>query len=252
VRTNFSNRVEFTVRMYCPGYILQSLGDDMDKHLVITIDGPAGAGKSTVTKSLADRLHIHMLDTGALFRAYAWYVIEKGVSPANEQAVNDVLRDVRLDIQIEGSRQQTIVNGKDVSDLIRTPVVSQGASTIGTNAFVRRVLTEQVRRIAETTSLVADGRDVGTAMLPNATIKFYLTASPEERANRRFKELQSAGYPGTLDQVLEEIHARDHTDSTRAIAPLKCPKDAIVVDSTDKNAQQVLDLILKAIGDKQK
>ena len=222
----------------------------MNEHLVIAIDGPAGAGKSTASKQLATELCIHMLDTGALFRAFAWYVIQKGVSPDDDLNVRSALADVRLDIQIDGSKQRTLINGEDVSDLIRTPIISQGASTIGTNAYVRQILTQQVRRIAETTSLVADGRDVGTAMLPNATVKFYLTASPEERARRRMEEQQAAGIKGDFDQVLTEILYRDKTDSQRAIAPLKCAEDAIVIDSTNLNAQQVLAIMLKAIGEK--
>ncbi len=224
----------------------------MSEHLVIAIDGPAGAGKSTAAKQLAKELHIHMLDTGALFRAFAWYVIQKGISPGDEEAANEALRDVRLDIQINGSQQRTLINGQDVSELIRTPIISQGASTIGTNASVRQILTQQVRRIAETTSLVADGRDVGTAMLPNATVKFFLTASPEERANRRMKEQQEANIAGNFEQVLQEIIQRDKTDSNRAIAPLKCADDATVIDSTNMNAQEVLATMLKAIEGKTK
>ncbi len=224
----------------------------MKDHLVIAIDGPAGAGKSTASKQLAAKLNIHMLDTGALFRAYAWYVLQMGVSPSDTDAVNTTLRDVKLDIQINGNQQRTLVNGEDVSDKIRTPIISQGASTLGVNAFVRKVLTEQVRRIAKTASLVVDGRDIGTAMLPDATVKFFLTASPEERANRRLKEQQASNVVGTYDEVLQDILKRDEQDSNRAIAPLKCADDAIVIDSTHLNAQEVLDLMLQTIEDKTK
>ncbi len=224
----------------------------MREHLVIAIDGPAGAGKSTAAKQLAKRLGIHILDTGAMFRACAWFVIKAGAAPSDTQAVNALLKEVRLYIHINGTSQRTKNNGEHDTYRIRKPQVAQGASTIGTNAFVRQVITNQVRRIAKTTSLVVDGRDIGTAMLPDATVKFYLTASEQERARRRHMEQNQQGIPEAYEDVLHKLVMRDQVDESREIAPLKQAEDAMLIDSTKMDIDQVLRLMLRTIEEKTK
>ena len=219
----------------------------MKKHLVIAIDGPAGAGKSTVSKAVAKALGIHCLDTGALFRAFAHHILEQGKSTKSEEEVLSAIEDIELEIQIGSDGQHTLINGKDVTQMIRTPEVSQGASDIGVIPEVRRVLTEKVRRIANNMSLVVDGRDVGTAMLPNADYKFYLTADVGERAKRRQLDLQAQGKDEPYEKVLSEMIARDKTDSTRKIAPLCKAEDAIVIDSSHTDAQGVIKNMIELI-----
>ena len=219
----------------------------MQQHLVIAIDGPAGAGKSTVAKQLATRFHVHVLDTGALFRAFALCVLRKGIDPLDAPAVEQALKDARLDIETTAQGQRTLLNGEDVSALIRTPEVSAGASALGANPYVRGVLTQQVRQIAQTRSLVVDGRDVGTAMLPNAKVKFFLTASAEERARRRMLEQQAAGQQQRFEAVLQEIEQRDAFDMQREIAPLCQAEDAHVVDSTGLTIADVVSQMARIV-----
>ena len=199
----------------------------MQKHCVIAIDGPAGAGKTTMAKCLADTLGIHILDTGALFRALALCALRKGVDLKDHEAVKQAVEDAKVTIEVGEAGQKTFLNGEDVSKAIRTPEVGAGASTIGAVGFVREVLTKQVRRIAAEMSVVVDGRDVGTAMLPNADVKFFLTAKPEERAERR-----------------------DYDDSHRAIAPLKQAEDAVVIDSTYDSPEDVLAKMVTVVEEK--
>lgn len=214
---------------------------------MIAIDGPAGAGKSTVAKGVSHILGIHCLDTGALFRALAYHTIRLGKSPKIEAEALQAVKDVALEIRIDDDGQHTLINGEDVTPYIRTPEVSQGASDIGVIPEVRRILTEKVRRIAQTMSLVVDGRDVGTAMLPDADYKFFLTADVEERARRRKLELQKQGKDEPFEKVLSEMIARDKTDSTRKIAPLCKAEDAIVVDSTHIDADEVIKNMIEII-----
>ncbi|MDL2220142.1 (d)CMP kinase [Eubacteriales bacterium OttesenSCG-928-N14] len=220
------------------------------KPLVIAIDGPAGAGKSTASNALANELGINCLDTGALFRAFALKAMRNGADCKDAAAVVAAIEGTDLKIEVSSGTQRTILDGEDVSSLIRTPACAQGASDIGTIPRVREILTEQVREIAKTISLVVDGRDVGTAMLPNANFKFFLTATPQERARRRHLENVAKGDDTPYEEVLQQIIHRDEVDSTRKIAPLKQAEDAIVIDSTDMNPAQVLEMMLKTILEK--
>ncbi len=224
----------------------------MQKHCVIAIDGPAGAGKTTMAKKLADTLGIHILDTGALFRALALCALRQNVALCDEQAVKQAVQDASVTIEVDENGQRTFLNGEDVSKAIRTPEVGQGASTIGANAFVREVLTNQVRRIAAELSVVVDGRDVGTAMLPGADVKFFLTAKPEERAERRRKEQEAKGLVESFETVLAGIQKRDYDDSHRAIAPLCQAEDAVVIDSTNCTPEQVLRRMTEVVEEKLK
>ena len=193
----------------------------MQKHCVIAIDGPAGAGKTTMAKCLADTLGIHILDTGALFRALALCALRKGVDLKDHEAVKQAVEDAKVTIEVGEAGQKTFLNGEDVSKAIRTPEVGAGASTIGAVGFVREVLTKQVRRIAAEMSVVVDGRDVGTAMLPEP-----------------------------FEQVLAGIQKRDYDDSHRAIAPLKQAEDAVVIDSTYDSPEDVLAKMVTVVEEK--
>lgn len=215
--------------------------------MTIAIDGPSAAGKSTAAKLLAQKLNMHYLDTGALFRALALQVLRAGVAPGDEQAVMDVLQQTRLDIRIEDGRQATLLDGEDVSNDIRSAEVSQGAAAVGQIAGVRDVLTQRVREMAAKYSLIVDGRDIGTAMLPDADYKFFLVADAEQRAQRRYDEMLQRGEKADYQQVLSDIIQRDKLDTTRAIAPLVKASDAIEIDSTHLDAEGVVQMMVKEI-----
>lgn len=220
--------------------------------MIIAIDGPAGAGKSTVSKQLAARLGIPVLDTGALFRSMALFCIRNDVDMNNELSLRTALAHVSLEVEPGIMGQNTLLNGENVTAFIRTPEVSKGASKLGTSRFVRQILTEQVRGIASKSSYVVEGRDIGSAMLPNATIKFFLTASVEERARRRYNELIESGKTPALSSVQEEIILRDKQDESREIAPLIMAEDAVLIDSSDLKINEVVNKMLEVIGDLQK
>lgn len=215
----------------------------------IAIDGPAGAGKSTVAKAIAAKLNILYLDTGAMYRALAYYAISNGVSPADADGVGSIIDGADIRIRYEDSAQRTILNGEDITECIRTPEVSRGASDIGVHPFVRKKLVELQQQVARENSVVMDGRDICTVVMPDAKHKFFITASAKTRAKRRLLEMQQSGkckLP-TLDEVERAIIDRDHTDSTRAAAPLKQTEDAILVDTTSMTIDESVDFVLNAI-----
>ncbi|MBE5780951.1 MAG: (d)CMP kinase [Clostridiales bacterium] len=216
----------------------------MSNYITIALDGPAGAGKSTIANIIAAKLGMHHLDSGALFRAVAYTAIQNGVGTKDAEGLAQLLKHTTLSIKIIDGSQHTYVNGTDVSSLIRTQQVGQGASDVGTIGVVRNFVTEQVRAMAKAHSLIVDGRDIGSVMLPNADHKFYLTASVQERAMRRLNQLKEMGQDGDYDAIKEEIAQRDHQDANRAIAPLICPKDAIVIDSTHDTVEETANKIL--------
>jgi cytidylate kinase len=215
--------------------------------LNITIDGPAGAGKSTVAKLLAKQLNIIYLDTGAMYRAIALKAIEQGVDVSDTDALSVLLEDTDIDISYVDEQQHVLLDGRDVTDIIRTPEVSDGASKVAVIPAVRLKLVELQRRIARMHDVVMDGRDIGTFVLPNADVKFYLTASIEERARRRLEEMRARGYEHSLDDVKDDIKARDKNDSEREFAPLRKADDAILIDSTDKTVDEVVEEMLSFI-----
>ena len=203
-----------------------------EKLISIAIDGPAGAGKSTIAKLLAKTVGCIYVDTGALYRTIGLSVLESGIEPSDTLAVIKQLKKIEVDIAYKGENQVVLLNKKDVSDKIRTPAVSEAASVTSAIPEVRAFLLELQRKLAREHSVVMDGRDIATVVLPNADVKIFLTASAEERANRRYKELIEKGEQVIYDEVLRDIIIRDERDSSRAVAPLKCAKDATLVDTT--------------------
>ena len=216
-----------------------------EKHITIAIDGPGGAGKSTVADEIAAKLNILHLDTGAMYRAFAFQALRENIDPTDEPGLSALVN--RIDITVElapKGAQKTLVNGTDVSADIRTPEISFAASTCSKAGAVRKYMVLRQQELAKTRSMVLDGRDIGTKVLPNATLKVYLTASSQVRAKRRFDELAAKGQTADYDQVLRDVIARDHQDSTREIDPLRPADDAVVIDTTDLTRPQVVQAVL--------
>lgn len=216
---------------------------DLSSVYNVAIDGPAGSGKSTVANRLAADLNIVHLDTGAMYRACAVKVIDAGVDVEDEHAVVDILRAVKLDVEFIGGVQRTLVDGVDVSERIRQPHVSMAASTVSKHPTVRIHLAEKQREIAHKMSCVLDGRDIGTFVLPDADYKFFLTATPEVRARRRYDELVAKGHEIDFEALKEEIVRRDEQDMNRAVAPLKRADDAILIDTSEMSVEEVVSAI---------
>ena len=216
----------------------------------VAIDGPVGSGKSTIAREVARALGFDYLDTGALYRAIGWYALERGETPEDTAAVDALLSDISLDVSYEGERQKTYVNSTGVTDLIRTPRVSLAASAVSSNPAVRAFLLQAQRDMAEAHDIVMDGRDIGTVVLPNANVKIFLTASPEERAKRRFEELQESDPHITFDEVLRDLIRRDEQDSRRAAAPLRPAEDAVVLDTTGNELSQSIEQVLTIVRER--
>ena len=213
----------------------------------IAIDGPAGAGKSSVAKAVASKYGYIYVDTGALYRALAYKAIEGGVDIADAESVRDMLSKTKLNIAYNELGQRIFLDGADVSDYIRTAAVSMGASDISAIGFVREWLLDMQKDIAKANNCIMDGRDIGTTILTNADVKIFLTASVEERAKRRYKELIEKGESVTFEAVIEDVKTRDYNDSHRAVSPLKKADDAIEVDTTGMNIEQSVDALVKII-----
>lgn len=209
----------------------------------IAIDGPGGSGKSTIAKILAKKLHIAYLDTGAMYRAIAYYALEKGADVSKEETVLPLLNDMEMKVWEENGVQQVSVNGINTTPFIRENRISMAASTVSKIPAVRLKLVELQRKIAEKTDCVMDGRDIGSYVLPNADYKFYMTADSLVRAQRRRKELLQKGQDIPLDVLLDEIEKRDTQDKTRSFAPLVICDDAVVVDTTNMTVEEVSDFI---------
>lgn len=218
------------------------------KPIKMAIDGPAGAGKSTIAKQIADKLDIIYLDTGAMYRAIALKCLQNNIDLEDTEAILRLLNNTQIDVEFQNNIQSVILDGIDISDEIRTTEVSNIASYIAKIPDVRKKLASMQRKIGRDKSIIMDGRDIGTYVLPNADIKIFLTASLEERAKRRWLEYRSKGECKDLDFVKREIEQRDRSDSTRKFAPLKKADDAIVIDTTDKSIEQVVDTIMQIIN----
>lgn len=215
----------------------------------IAIDGPGGAGKSTIAKAAAKALGLIYIDTGAMYRAVALYAIRKGVNTETE-AVDALLPEVEITIQHEGDTQRIYLCGEDVSDQIRTPEISVGASKVAVRPAVRLKLVELQRALAKTNNVIMDGRDIGTYVLPDADLKIFLVADEQERARRRYKELLEKGEKCSFDEVLLDLQFRDKNDASRAFAPLKQAEDAVLLDSTTLSLAETVERVITMIKGK--
>ena len=213
----------------------------------IAIDGPVGAGKSSVADEVAKRLGILHLDTGAMYRAFAWYALKQGISMEDEQALTALTEKMMPEVRYENGMQRTLIDGQDVTGLIRTPEISMATSTSSKFAGVRRAMVRQQQAMAKKQSMLLDGRDIGTVVLKDATIKIYLTASAQVRAQRRFDELQKKGDPSTYDEVLSDVIRRDEQDMNREVDPLRPAEDAQILDSSDMTQEQVVEDIVRRV-----
>lgn len=220
----------------------------------IAIDGPGGAGKSTVAKALAARLGIVYVDTGALYRTVGYYVRSMDTDPKDAVAVEALLPKIRIELAYENGTQHVYLNGEDLGDRIRTPEMSMYASAVSAIPAVRAFLLETQREISQKNSVIMDGRDIGTVILPDADVKIFLTASDECRAKRRYDELMAKGIDAKYEDVLAELIARDHADSTRSIAPAVAAPDAVVFDNSwmtpEECTEKLYSLVMQTVGTK--
>ncbi len=214
----------------------------------IAIDGPAGAGKSTIAKMIARKLGYIYVDTGAMYRAMALYLIREKILPSETEKINAKCREADISIGYENGEQIVYLNGENVNGLIRTEEVGNMASASSPNPNVRRKLVELQQKLAANQDVVMDGRDIGTCVLPDAQVKVYLTADSRVRAERRYKELEGRGVPCNLDEIEKDIIERDHQDMTRDISPLRQAEDAVLVDSSYMTIEEAADAVTALLG----
>jgi cytidylate kinase len=215
--------------------------------VIVAIDGPSGAGKSTLAKRLAKELGFTYLDTGAMYRALALKVLRQGIDPEEESSLAALLGQTEIDVQENGGRLKVLLDGVDVGDLIRTPEVSQMASIVSARKIVRQRMLELQRAAAAKGRIVAEGRDIGTVIFPQAEVKVYLDASVTERARRRFEELRASGRDVSFEETVSELMQRDRRDSERDVAPLCRAEDAVTVDSSALTADAVAERVMAVI-----
>lgn len=226
---------------------------DQGRRIAVAIDGPSGAGKSTLARAAAKEFGFVYVDTGAIYRTTAYYALRKGVDPRDEDAVEKLLSEIRIAITYDGGGlQRMLLNGEDVTDRIRTQEVSMAASAVSALPAVRAFLLKMQRDMAEQHSVVMDGRDIGTVVLPRAQVKIFLTATSEERARRRWEELRQRGTPRDYDQLLRETVERDERDVNRAEAPLRPAEDAVTLDTTalsfEESCRRIIEIIKERAG----
>lgn len=215
----------------------------------IAIDGPAGAGKSTVARRIAEIMHLTYVDTGAMYRALGLKAVRNGIDPGDAEAVAPLLPDTTVTFIKTNGEQHVVLDGEDVNEFIRTEEISHAASVISTLPEVRQKLVELQRQIARNTDIVMDGRDIGTVVLPNTPYKFYVTASAEVRAKRRFIEYQQKGILGdrTYEDVLNEVKTRDERDMNREFSPLRPAENAVIIDTSEMSIDEVVDAVIEDI-----
>ena len=213
----------------------------MGKYYSVAIDGPAGAGKSTIAKALARELGFHYVDTGAIYRTLGYFFNLIGIGPRDIDGITKYIDECVIEIEWDDDgSQHMFLNEIDVSEDIRTPEISKFASTVSAHKLVRDTLLDMQREVARTHNVIMDGRDIGSVVLPKADVKFFLTASAEVRAQRRFEELQAKGSKDSFQKVLKEVNDRDHADMTREVAPLKQTRSHILVDSSNMTVEEVI------------
>jgi cytidylate kinase len=216
----------------------------------VAIDGPAGAGKSTIARAASKELGFIYVDTGALYRAVGVYCLRKNITTTDAEGVSSVLGDINVELKFIDGVQHVYLNGDDVSTEIRLPEASMAASNVSAIPSVRAFLFDLQRDIAAKNNCIMDGRDIGTVVLPNAKVKIFLTADPEERAMRRFKELEEKGSTVTYQEVLDDLKVRDYNDSHREIAPLKPADDSVIVNTNGNTLEESINIIVETIKEK--
>ena len=220
----------------------------MGKHIAVAIDGPSGAGKSSIARSAAQELGFVYVDTGAIYRTVSLYIFDRGIDPAALSAVTAALPEIHIDLRYgDGGLQRMFLNGEDVTERIRLPEISMFTSAVSGIPEVRAFLMEMQRSLARERSVIMDGRDIGTVVLPEAQVKIFLTASPEDRARRRWEELRERGTEKTYEDILREVEERDYNDTHRAAAPLRPAEDAVCLDTTGCTFRQSRERILAII-----
>ena len=223
----------------------------MDKNISVAIDGPAGAGKSTIARRLAKELGFYYVDTGAIYRTVAYFFDLWGISPKDIDGITRYIDELTIKIEYDAEGvQHMIMNGMDVTDDIRTQEISQKASLVSAHAIVRDLLLDMQREMAEQHNVIMDGRDIGTVVLPKATVKIFLTASPEVRAKRRTNELLAKGQKADYNRILKEIQQRDYQDTHREVAPLKMARDSVKLDTSDLDIDGVIAAMKEIIAQK--
>lgn len=220
------------------------------KTFSIAIDGPAGAGKSTIAKKIAHDLNCIYIDTGAMYRSVGYYCIKNGINYEDEKSVCEVLSQMNIELKTSETGQLIFLNGEDVSSKIRTDEVAASASKVATYGPVREALVERQQEMAKSQAIIMDGRDIGTVVLPFATLKIFLTASVEERAMRRYKEYVEKGMDVSLETLKDEIKARDAQDSGRKISPLKKADDAVEMDTTHMSIEEIVESIKSQLNER--
>jgi cytidylate kinase len=220
------------------------------KNYNIAIDGPAGAGKSTIAKSIAKKLQFIYVDTGSMYRAVALYMIRQQINPEDDTTITNACNNIDVTIAYVNGEQQVILNGENVNNLIRTEEVGKMSSAFAKHKAIRTKMVELQRNLAAKANVIMDGRDIGTVVLPDADLKVYLTASTNERARRRWNELNDKGIACDFNEIEQDIIARDTQDMNREISPLRQAKDAVLVDSSNMNIDQVIDTIIRLYQDK--
>ncbi|EZP75937.1 cytidylate kinase [Parageobacillus genomosp. 1] len=222
----------------------------MRKRINIAIDGPAAAGKSTVAKMIAKRLSYIYIDTGAMYRALTYRALQQGIDLGDEQALISLLKDTYIELRPSHEGQLVLVNGEDVTNVIRSKEVTNAVSLVAKHRLVREEMVARQRALAQNGGVVMDGRDIGTHVLPNAEVKVFLKASVEERARRRHKENIARGFPSDLETLKKEIARRDQLDSEREVAPLKKAEDAIEIDTTSLSIEEVVGRIMEIVNER--
>ena len=218
--------------------------------MVIAIDGPAGSGKSTVAKIVAEKLRFRYIDTGSMYRAVAWKSLLKNVDLSNKEMVAEIAHNVEIDLVPEEGGQSVFVDGENATNQLKQEKISRAAAVVAAQPMIREIMTKKQRELGSRKDVVMDGRDIGTVVFPQAEKKFFLDAEPKERGRRRFDELKTKNQEANLDlaTIIEQIKQRDYEDRTRKIAPLRQADDAISIDTTHLDISQVVDQIMKEIG----
>ena len=219
--------------------------------MVIAIDGPAGSGKSTVAKIVAEKLRFRYIDTGSMYRAVAWKSLLKNVDLSNEEMVAEIAHNVGIDLVPEEDGQSVFVDGENATNQLKQEKISRAAAVVAAQPMIREIMTKKQRELGNREDVVMDGRDIGTVVFPQAEKKFFLDAEPKERGRRRFDELKTKNQEANLDlaTIIEQVKQRDHEDRTRKIAPLRQADDAISIDTTHLDISQVVDQVMKEIGE---